>query len=48
MDLWKLGGQDARFEESSRTAYIHLPAPEGQNLIADLIYKWVDPRVQLK
>jgi hypothetical protein len=44
VDLSKLGDQDARFEETSRTAYIHLPAPEVLSTRFDEAHSYVHAR----
>ena len=44
VDLGKLGDGDARYDEKTRTAYIHLPAPEVLSTRFDEVHSYVHAR----
>ena len=44
VDLGKLGDQDARFDEATRTAYVTLPAPEVLSTRFDEAHSYVHAR----
>jgi hypothetical protein len=44
VDLAKLGERDARFDEATRTAYVHLPAPEVLSTRFDEAHSYVHAR----